>query len=243
MTTNGAAPSPLVGVLGGMGPLATVDFLHKLVSLTPADHDQDHVPTVVWNVPQIPSRPDALAGKGPSPLPAMIAGIDRLNAAGATRIVIPCNTAHTWYDDLQAASLAPIIHIADATVAALPRGLASAGLIATRGTLQSGLYQSRLDARGITPVIPTEDEIDTLFIPGWAAVKSNDLDHAGTVLEAAVRRLLDRGAERVILACTEVPVALQHKRSKHLDVCIDPAIALAHACIGYWQDSRPRPLH
>ena len=237
------APSPLVGVLGGMGPLATVDFLHKLVSLTPADGDQDHVPTVIWNVPQIPSRPDALAGKGPSPLPAMISGIDRLNAAGATRIVIPCNTAHTWYDDLQAASSAPIIHIADATVSALPPGLGSVGLIATRGTLQSGLYQSRLDRRGIAPVIPTEDEIDTLFIPGCVAVKSNDLKHAGAVLETAVRRLLDRGAERVILACTEVPVALEHKRSKHLDVCIDPAIALAQACIAYWQDSRPRRLH
>ena len=239
MTTSETAAAPLIGVLGGMGPLATVDFLHKLVTLTPATRDQDHVPVVVWNVPQIPSRPDALAGKGPSPLPAMIVGIERLNAAGATRIVIPCNTAHAWYDDLAAASAAPLIHITEATVAALPEGLTSAGLIATRGTLQSGLYQSWLKTRGIRPVILTDDEIETLFVPGWAAVKSNDLDHAGDVLEAAVRRLLDRGAERVILACTEVPVALEHKRSRHLDVCIDPAVALARACIAYWTENRP----
>ncbi len=232
------APAPLIGVLGGMGPLATVDFLHKLVTLTPATRDQDHVPTVVWNVPQIPSRPDALAGTGPSPLPAMVAGIERLNAAGATRIVIPCNTAHAWFDDLQAASAAPLIHIAEATVVALPEGLSSAGLIATRGTLQSGLYQSRLAARGIRPVLPTEDEIDILFVPGWSAVKSNDLDGAAEVLEAAVQRLRDRGAEGVILACTEVPVALEHKRSRHLAVSIDPAVALATACIDYWTANR-----
>ncbi len=231
--------SPLIGVLGGMGPLATVDFLHKLVTLTPADRDQDHVPVVVWNVPQIPSRPDALAGKGPSPLPAMAEGIARLNAAGATRIVIPCNTAHAWYDALQAASAAPIIHIAEATVAALPAGIGAVGVIATRGTLQGGLYQSRLAARGLTPVLPTEDEIDTLFVPGWAAVKRNDLAPAAVVLEKAVQCLLDRGAERVILACTEVPVALEHAQSNRLPLCIDPAVALAQACIRHWTASRP----
>ena len=239
MTGNGKTVSPLIGVLGGMGPLATVDFLHKLVALTPAENDQDHVPAVIWNVPQIPGRPDALAGKGPSPLPAMIAGIERLNAAGSTRIVIPCNTAHAWYDDLQGASLAPILHIADATLALLPHRLTSAGLIATHGTLRSGIYQSRLEACDILPVLPTDEEIETLFVPGWAAVKSNALDQAGEWLEEAVRRLLDRGAERVILACTEVPVALEHKGSRHLDLCIDPAVALAKACIDHWTDNRP----
>ena len=241
MTGNGKAVTPLIGVLGGMGPLATVDFLHKLVTLTPATRDQDHVPAVVWNVPQIPSRPDALAGKGPSPLPAMIAGIEHLNAAGSTRIVIPCNTAHAWYDDLQGASQAPILHIADVTLALLPHRLASVGLIATQGTLRSGIYQSRLEACDILPVLPTDDEVETLFMPGWAAVKSNALDSAGEWLEEAVRRLLDRGAERVILACTEVPVALAHKGSPHLDLCIDPAVALATACIDHWTDHRPRP--
>ena len=77
-----------------MGPLATVDFLHKLIEETPVASDQDHVPTVVWNVPQIPDRQQALAGAGISPLPAMYAGLARLVAAGATRLAIPCNTAH-----------------------------------------------------------------------------------------------------------------------------------------------------
>ena len=87
---------PLIGVLGGMGPLATVDFLHKLIVALPASRDQEHVPTVVWDVPQIPDRQRALAGSGESPLPAMLAGVAQLNAAGATRIVVPGNTAVSY---------------------------------------------------------------------------------------------------------------------------------------------------
>ena len=138
---------PLVGVLGGMGPLATVDFLAKLVEESPATRDQEHVPTVVWSVPQVPDRQQAMAGTGSSPLPAMLAGIARLNAAGATRIAIACNTAHHWFDALAAASEAPLIHIVDATLAALGPVPAAGpvGLIATRGLVASGLYQ-RYDA-------------------------------------------------------------------------------------------------
>ncbi len=230
---------PLIGVLGGMGPLATVDFLMKLVTLAPAQRDQDHVPTVVWNVPQIPDRQKALAGTGPSPLPAMIEGIERLNGAGATRIVIPCNTAHTWLNDLQAASEAPIIPIADATLDLLPEG-GTVGLIATRGTLEAGIYQSRLAARGIACLTPTDAEIEDLFVPGCYAVKRNDLDRAADLLEQAARVLVDHGAERLILACTEVPVALGHAKSELLAMSIDPAVALAQACIRYWTE-RPAP--
>ncbi|MEI9903305.1 MAG: amino acid racemase [Asticcacaulis sp.] len=227
--------APLIGVLGGMGPLATVDFLHKLVTLTPAMRDQDHVATVIWNVPQIPDRQKFLAGTGPSPLPAMIDGIRRLNAAGVTRIAIPCNTAHIWFDDLQAESEAAILHIADATLNALPADTATVGLIATRGTLEAGLYQSRFHARGISVFIHTDAEIEELFVPGCYAVKSNELDRAGGLLESSAQRLIDRGAGRLVLACTEVPVALEHIRSDLLPSCIDPAIALARACLEYWQ--------
>ena len=107
---------PLLGVLGGMGPLATVDFMHKLVQEMPAAIDQEHVPVVAWNVAQIPDRQKFLAGTGESPLPAMLEGLQRLVAAGATRIVIPCNTAHNWFDALAAESSVPLIHIVDATL-------------------------------------------------------------------------------------------------------------------------------
>lgn len=236
-------PAPLLGVLGGMGSLATVDFLHKLVSSTPAACDQEHVPFVVWNVPQIPDRQKALAGTGESPLPAMLAGIRQLNAAGATRIAIPCNTAHLWAEELAAASPAPLIHIVDTAVEAVVRrsgpGAANGpiGLIGTRGTLSAGLYQKRLAARDLSSLVNDDTEIDTLFVPGCYAIKQNRLDDGSRLLEAAARRLVERGAGTLILACTEVPVGLAHLDSDLLPFCVDPTQTLAEACVAYWLES------
>jgi aspartate racemase len=238
---------PLIGVLGGMGPLATVDFLHKLVAATPAAGDQDHVPMLVWNVPQIPDRQKALAGTGESPLPAMLHGIRRLNEGGATRIAIPCNTAHLWSDALAEASPAPLIHIADATIATIAtidaverqgRRDGPIGIVATRGTLAAGLYQKRLAARGLPFLTNTDDELDTLFTPGCYAIKQNQLDLGGRLLDSAARQLVRRGAQTLILACTEVPVGLAHARSDLLPLSIDPTQALADACIRYWLEAR-----
>lgn len=232
--------TPLYGVLGGMGPLATVDFLHKLVLATPASRDQEHIPTLIWNVPQIPDRQHYLAGHGTSPLPAMLEGISRLNAAGATRIVIPCNTAHIWYDELAAASAAPIIHIVDATLDSL--NLASGavvGLIATAATLQARLYQHKLATRGIEYIVPEESLVTRLFTPGCYAVKRNQLQQGGQVLAELGQALLDQGAERLVLACTEVPVALAAIQSPLLQVSVDPAEALVQAVIRDWAGHRP----
>jgi aspartate racemase len=239
---------PLVGILGGMGPLATVDLMRKIVDDMPAARDQDHVPVVAWNVPQVPDRQQALADAArgtpidtASPLPAMLDGIARLNAAGATRIAIACNTAHYWFDQLAAASGAPLIHIADATLAALRAAQADAGprlgpvgIIATRGTLQARLYQSRFAADGIDCIENTEDELDRLFVPGCYAVKRNRLAEGGALLESAGRALTQRGARSLVLACTELPPALEHIGSDLLPICIDPTRALARACIAYW---------
>ncbi len=235
-----AEAAPLIGVLGGMGPLATLDFLHKLLAATPAGSDQEHVPTVVWNVPQIPDRQKALAGTGESPLPAMLEGIARLNAAGATRIVIPCNTAHLWFAELAAASRAPLIHIVDATLAGLTAASDPAGpvgLVATRGALDAGLYQSRFAATGISCLVNSDDELNDLFTPGCYAIKENRLRLGGELLEEAAGRLLARGASRLVLACTEVPVGLAHIGSGLLALSIDPTQALAEACVAYWQES------
>ncbi|MDR0578112.1 MAG: amino acid racemase [Candidatus Accumulibacter sp.] len=234
--------TPLIGVLGGMGPLATVDFLHKVVASTPASRDQDHVPMLVWNVPQIPDRQKALAGAGESPLPAMRHGIERLNQSGATRIVIACNTAHLWADALAEASAAPLIHIADAAIAAVERQGKPGGpigIVATRGTLDSGMYQKRLAAKGLLFLTNTGEEIDALFTPGCYAIKQNRLDEGGALLESAARRLVERGARALILACTEVPVGLAHARSDLLPISVDPTQALADACIQYWLETRP----
>ena len=229
---------PLLGVLGGMGPLATVDFLHKLIEEMPAASDQEHVPTIVWNVPQIPDRQQALAGTGISPLPAMCAGITRLVAAGATRIAIPCNTAHLWFDQLAAHSAVPIEHIVDATLHELGDAKNAVGLIATPATQASGLYQQRFEAAGIVCLCASDAELETLFTPGCHAVKRGAVEAGGRLFEALADALLARGAQRLVLACTEVPIALSRIASRHLPISIDTNRALARACVDYWQQAR-----
>lgn len=231
-------PAGPIGVLGGMGPLATVDFLGKLVAECDAARDQDHVPTVTWNVPQIPDRQAALAGRGPSPLPAMVEGVERLCAAGAVAVAIPCNTAHIWFDELAAASRVPLLHIAQATLGELARVVepgAAIGLVATRGLVASGLYQQRLEAAGHPVLVSSEEEFETLFTPGCYAVKRNALAEGAALLERASARLIERGARRLVLACTEVPVALEHIGSPLLERATDTNRALAHACIAFWR--------
>ena len=232
--------SPLIGILGGMGPAAAVDLMQKMIEETAAACDQDQIPVVCWNVPQIPDRQRALAGTGASPLPAMLAGIAALNAAGATRIVIACNTAHHWFDALAAHSAAPIIHIADATLAALPHetSLTRIGLLATQGTLDTGLYQARLATSGIACVVNTPDEMAQLFTPGCYAVKQGRVEEGGVALAAAAQCLVARGAQRLVLACTEVPIALARIDSALLALSIDPTRALARQCAQYWRSVR-----
>ncbi len=116
-----AARKPTLGVLGGMGAMATVDFLRKLVEATPAERDQEHIPLIVRFCPEVPDRAAALAGSGPSPQPALVAAAVELAAAGAQALAIPCNTAHYWYDALCAAVPIPILHIVDAALAELQR--------------------------------------------------------------------------------------------------------------------------
>lgn len=232
----------LLGVLGGMGPLATLDFLRRLLEATPAQSDQQQIPTVVWNVPQIADRQKALAGTGPSPLPQLLHAVEKLNLAGASHIAIPCNTAHHWYDALSDASNAPILHIVDATLDALSQADEKpqrVGVIATKGTLDAGWYQERLAAQAIEVVVPTPEELAQWFVPGCYAVKRGALVDGGELLVLQANALFARGAQKLVLACTEVPVALEAARAPFRHLTWDPAQALAERCSQLWQTSRP----
>jgi len=221
----------MIGILGGMGPLATVDFLNKLVERTPAARDQDHVPVVVYSVPQIPERSAAILHGGESPLPAMLTGIRTLERAGASAIAIACNTAHFWYDELARECRVPLLHIAGSACAALGNGVAKVGLLATRGTLAAGFYQQRLAARGYACLTSREEEQERWVSTGIDLVKAGDLPGAGALLQQALAALFERGAERVILACTEIPPALEHVAAPQLHRCVDATATLADACI------------
>ncbi len=232
----------LLGVLGGMGPLATLDFQRRLLEATPAQSDQQQIPTVVWNVPQIADRQDALAGNGPSPLPQLLYAVEKLNQAGASHIAIPCNTAHHWYDALSEASEAPVLHIVDATLDALAQSEEKPqriGVIATKGTLDAGWYQQRLAAQAIEVVVPTPEELAQWFVPGCYAVKRGALAEGGELLTLQANALFARGAQKLVLACTEVPVALEAINAPFRHLTWDPAQALAERCSQLWQTRSP----
>ena len=230
-----------VGVLGGMGPLATVDFLNKLVSATPAERDQDHIPVIVYSVPQVPDRvAPILRGEGESPLPAMTEGVRTLEAAGAGCIVIPCVTAHHWYDELCQAASVPIIHIADATCTALKEQGAggNVGLLATAATLRSGFFQRRLEAAGMHTVLPADELMNELVLPSIACVKRHDMATARRLASEAVTRLLTQELRAVVLGCSELPAALEGAAPTVTARCVDTLAALARACIAWHRTRR-----
>lgn len=220
---------PALGVLGGMGPLATVDFMQKVIERTPATTDQEHLPMVVVSIPQVPDRTAAILGRGESPVPAMLEGIRLLNQAGVALIAIPCNTAHYWFDDLVRESQVPILHIADAACAVLEQrasGVRTVGFMGTSGAVAAGIYQQRIVAGGYDCLVPTDDDQDALVMGGIYKIKAGDLAAARQLLERAADGLRARGAEAIILGCTEIPIVIKDGG----DV-VDATLALADACV------------
>jgi len=237
-------PAGVIGVLGGMGPMATVDFLAKVTELTPVSRDQDHLPLIVYSVPQVPDRSASIVEGRESPLPAMIEGLRTLVQAGVECIAIPCNTAHHWYDDLARESSVPVLHMVDATGAAMqrlsvPNG--PVGLLATAGTLAAGIYPARLIRHGYECVVPDDGDVETLVTPGIGLVKAGRAAEAEELLRTAADNLLGRGARVVILACTEIPVALKDDDASE-GRYVDATRALAEACVRWSRgDDRPPP--
>ena len=237
-------PAGAIGVLGGMGPMATVDFLAKVIELTPASRDQDHLPLIVYSVPQVPDRSASIVEGRESPLPAMIEGLRTLVRAGVECIAIPCNTAHHWYDDLARESSVPVLHMVDSAGAAMQRlGVPDGpvGLLATAGTLAASIYPTRLVRHGYECVVPDDGDMENLVTPGIGLVKAGRTAEAEELLRTAADNLLGRGARVVILACTEIPVALKDDDASE-ERYVDATRALAEACVRWSRgDDRPSP--
>jgi len=211
--TPGAAGGAqrVIGVLGGMGPLATADFYMKLVRLTPARTDQEHPRVIIDGNAKIPDRTAAVLGRGPDPTPALVATARNLERAGADLIVIPCNSAHAFLAAVRGAVRIPVLDIMEevaAAVAALEPAPRSTGILATQATLEMQLYHRALTRRGIAVVQPSAAE-EAVVMTAIHAVKAGDLD---TGVRASVRAvaatLVARGAGAIVLGCTELPLVV-----------------------------------
>lgn len=198
-----------VGVLGGMGPAATVDFFDRLVRGTPVGRDQDHPRVLIDCNPHLPDRNLALKGAGPSPGPDMASMAQRLEAMGAQFLVIPCNTAHAFLDDVRAVVSLPIISmVEEATLAAASRIPSRVGLLAADGCLAAGLYQTMLEGLGLQSILLAASE-QQRFMTCIYEIKAGQ---RGTVqkgcMETLAAKLIEAGADVIIAACTEVPLVL-----------------------------------
>jgi aspartate racemase len=225
----------MLGVLGGMGPLAGATFMQRLTLLTPAARDQDHVPAVLWSDPRVPDRTAARLHGGEDPLPALLRGISGLEAAGCGAIAIPCNTAHGWFEGMQASTRLPILHIVEAAADELIRlGVTTGpiGLMATTGTLAMRLYQDRLEGRGYKVLVPSDDEMARIVMPAIDAVKANRVAEAYAPLAAEAMALSARGARAVVLGCTEIPLGIAAGPALPFPVA-DTIDALARAAIAW----------
>lgn len=207
-----------VGVLGGMGPEATADFFARLVRATPAARDQDHLRVVIDDDPSVPDRSAGIAGTGPSPGPHLARMARGLVAMGAELLVMPCNSAHAFEDEIRAAVPGtPFLSLIEATVAATRARVPSAvrvGLLATDGTLSGGVYARGFAAAGIEAIAPDpsgqREVMEAIYAvkagaggPGGPAAVD-----PGATLRRAAERLVAAGAEAVVAACTEVPLVL-----------------------------------
>lgn len=203
------AEDRVIGVIGGMGPDATVDFMTRVLRCTPAEVDQDHVHMLVDHNPRIPSRQQAMKGEGEDPGSILAASAAGLEACGADFIVMPCNTAHAWERDIRAAIAIPFVSIIDQSVSrALRVGEGQPiGLITTPGCLAAGLYQDALSDRELMLQEPVElAETMTLI----DRIKAGDKSQAvATALRALGERMVVRGAGSLIAACTELPLVLE----------------------------------
>lgn len=230
-----ATDDRLVGVIGGMGPDATIDFMTKVIEKTPAGCDQDHIRMLVEHNPRIPSRQMAMRGKGEDPGPLLAEIAARLEANGADFIVMPCNAAHVWQDGITAATSIPFISIIAESVS---KSLQCAGndgavgLLTTPACFAAGLYQRALaDAKREVILQSSEELIETMsFID---RIKAGDKSEpVVTGLRELADLLVTRGATTIIAACTELPLVLNQSMLpvplvKSTDVLAQKTVALA----------------
>jgi aspartate racemase len=196
-----------VGLLGGMGPAATVDFMARLVRLTPARSDQQHLRLLVDCDPSVPDRSAHILRGSDAPathLARMAAGLE---ANGAELLVIVCNTAHAYYDRVATAVRVPVVDwIAEVALEVAAVGVSRAGILATEGTLRAGLYDTALARHGVTAVAPSPAEQRALMEVIYGVKAGGPEAVLALRMRAVAAALAGRGAEIALLACTELSV-------------------------------------
>lgn len=230
-----------IGIVGGVGPAATVDFMNKIIRNTSAKSDQEHLKMVVEHNPQIPDRTENLISDGADPTIALYATCKKLESDDANMIAIPCNTAHAYVERIQPYLSIPIVNMLFETIHFIKKSFPNRtpiGLLATTGTIKSRVYHDVAEKAGLTLITPDEENQKLVMnsIYGKQGVKAGYTK--GTCqsdLLTALTHLVENGAQIIILGCTELPLLLAQNESFSVGektvVVLDPTEILAKKCI------------
>ena len=219
-----------LGVIGGLGPIATAHFMELIIRMTEADTDQEHLDMIIYNRPSIPDRTGyILDSTKPNPLPEMIRTGNALARQGAKLIAIPCMTAHYFHADLTRYIEAPIVHAIHEVAAHLKKhGVTRVGIMATDGSIRSGLFQRELQKHGIEPIIPGETGQKCVMSVIYDDVKAG-LPAEMDKFHFASGELREKGAQAIILGCTELSLV---KRDYPIGAgYLDAMEVLAQTCV------------
>jgi len=225
----------VIGILGGMGPEATLDLFAKIIAHTPAARDQEHLRVVIDSNPKVPDRTAAILEGGESPVPAMRAGMAALKRAGADFVVIPCVSAHFFLEELQREAALPILSMFDVAAEHITThhpNIRKVGMLATTGTLQGGRFRERLQTSGIETLTPAGGDQARVMVSIYE-IKGAPGGRGRSAIAAEIReiagRLIQRGVQGVVAGCTEIPLVL---KPGDLDVPVfDTLLLLARAAV------------
>jgi aspartate racemase len=232
----------VVGVIGGLGPEATLDFFGKVLHHSKAVKDQDHIHLIIENNPKTPNRNDAIAGRGPSPGPALADMARALERAGADFVVMACNTAHAYEVDIRAALTKPFVSLIDEVVDEVRRLHPAAqrvGVLATQGSRDAKIFTPAFARHGIEVMQleePSQNRFMTLLYRIKAGDRSPDIRNG---MQQLGEELIAMGADILIAGCTEVPLVLQSGDNSRL--MIDSTDVLAKRCVIYARRIEPLP--
>ena len=219
-----------VGIMGGMGPMATADLIYNIVSQTKAERDSDHIHLIVDSDGSVPDRTEAILHGGESPMPKLCTMAKKLEYMGADIIAVSCNTSHFFYDEICEAVNVPVMNMIDETARFVAKsGAGEVLLLATDGTVKMGLYEKYLSRYGVSTLHMSDDGQKEVMKLIYDCVKAGHYEFDVDRFRGMLR---DAGAENcpVILGCTELPIAF-----KRFDISgfftIDPSLVLAKAII------------
>ena len=221
-----------IGIIGGMGPAATYDLFRKIIEKTDAKTDQEHIHICIDCNTNIPDRSKAILGGGEDPVPELVRSGIRLQAMGADVLVMPCNTAHYFYERITPFLDVPLLNMLQETAGEIKRrGIKKIGLLATDGTIRSGVYHKALAEAGIETLIPSPQRQKSVMEIIYQGVKAAKKDFVTAPFQAAVDELFTQGAEVLVLGCTELPLAFEMYGI--FAAAIDPTSVLATAAIRF----------